>query len=78
MQRRLELAGVILRRPFFLLLDEATTGLDSEAAELIGAVTGDVVQRGGAVLMVSHDRSDLSTRSDRTLSLQNGSLVEQK
>jgi heme exporter protein A len=76
MQRRAELARVILSRPALLLLDEPHAGLDSGSAGLVDAVIDNVCDRGGAAVVVSHDRSRLDAAVDRVLDLREGSLVE--
>lgn len=75
MKRRLELAALILRRPRLVLLDEATTGLDSAAVGLIGAILETTVERSGSAVMVSHDEPQLRATCDRILRLENGRLV---
>lgn len=59
MQRRAEIAQILLRDPSLLLLDEAASGLDRDAQGLIEALTRRVVSRGGAVVTVSHDPAHL-------------------
>lgn len=76
MQRRAELARVILSSPALLLLDEPHAGLDSGSADLVDAVIDDVRGRGGAAVVVSHDRARLDAAVDRVLDLREGSLVE--
>lgn len=76
MQRRAELARVILSAPALLLLDEPHAGLDSGSAGLVDAVIDDVCKRGGAAVVVSHDRARLDATVDRVLDLRAGSLLE--
>lgn len=74
MQRRVEIAHLLLRRPRLLLLDEAASGLDESARELVGALIQSVVGRGGAAVVVSHDRSHLNDLCDEILALSGGRL----
>ncbi len=74
MQRRIEVAHLLLTRPKLVLLDEATSGLDSSARELIGALTDRVVGDGGGVVTVSHDQARLADSCDNTMSLIEGRL----
>ena len=76
MQRRAELARVILSTPALLLLDEPHAGLDSGSAGLVDAIIKDVCERGGAAVVVSHDRARLDAAVDRVLDLREGSLHE--
>jgi len=70
MKRRLEIAHVLLIRPRLLLLDEAASGLDEAARELVAAMLRSVRDRGGAAVMVSHDRIHLSAHCDTLLALR--------
>lgn len=76
MQRRAELARVILSTPALLLLDEPHAGLDSDSAGLVDAIIDDVCARGGAAVVVSHDRARLDAAVDRVLDLREGGLRE--
>lgn len=59
MQRRVEIAHMLLRQPELLLLDEAASGLDADASGLIDALTRRITSSGGAVVTVSHDPAHL-------------------
>jgi len=74
MKRRIEVAHLLLRKPQLLLLDEAVSGLDSSATELVDALVGSVSDRGGATVMVSHDRAYLEANCQRTMHLATGRL----
>lgn len=74
MQRRVEIAHLLLRRPRLLLLDEAASGLDESAQDLIGALIASVRERDGGAVLVSHDRTHLAGLCDRVLSLEAGRL----
>lgn len=55
MQQRLAIARAILHDPPVLLLDEPYTGLDQDAANILGEVLQDVATRGRTVLMTTHN-----------------------
>lgn len=74
MRRRLEIAHLLLSRPQLLLLDEAASGLDEAARDLISALVDSIRARNGGCLVVSHDRSQLETLTDRVLTIANGTL----
>lgn len=74
MQRRIEVARLLMTKPTLLLLDEAFSGLDSEAQDLIGALIGRTASTGGAVVIVSHDAAHLTAHADRVLTLASGRL----
>jgi heme exporter protein A len=74
MKRRVEIAHLLLTKPQLLLLDEAASGLDASARDLIDALVRSVCDRGGGCLMVSHDRAQLTDLCVRVASLSNGRL----
>ncbi|MGH8935622.1 MAG: heme ABC exporter ATP-binding protein CcmA [Acidimicrobiia bacterium] len=76
MQRRAELARLLLTEPDLLLLDEPHAGLDRAAAGLVEALAEATRRRGGAVVLVSHDTGRLAPLVDRLLELVGGKLVE--
>lgn len=75
MQRRLDLARLLMQQPELILLDEAHAGLDEAAEEIVDEVIRRARQRGGAVVLVSHDAERLSERADRVERLELGSLT---
>lgn len=74
MARRAEFARELMREPDLLLLDEPHTALDSAAVELVGHITDGVTGRGGAVVVVSHDRVRVAPMVNRTLQLTGGTV----
>ena len=74
MRRRIEIAHLLLTRPMLLLLDEAASGLDDSARDLVGALVRSVCGRGGGCLVVSHDRTQLESLTSRVMSLAGGRL----
>ena len=74
MLRRTEAARLLITRPRLLLLDEAFSGLDSDAQELIDALIARTTEKGGAVVMVSHDAGHLADRAGRVLRISAGRL----
>lgn len=75
MRRRVEIAHLLLTRPRLLLLDEASSGLDESARDLISALLRSVLERGGAAIVVSHDRGYLADLCGWTITLESGRLV---
>lgn len=59
MRRRADLARLLLYQPDLLLLDEPYAGLDTGAAAIVGALIERTTTRGGAAVVVSHDRNRL-------------------
>jgi ABC-type multidrug transport system ATPase subunit len=74
MLRRTEAARLLITKPKVLLLDEAFSGLDVNAQDLIDALISRTTGNGGAVVMVSHDAAHLAKRSDRVMALAAGRL----
>lgn len=74
MQRRIEVAHLLLTNPRLVLLDEATSGLDESARDLISALAERTAENGGGVVMVSHDRDQLRLACHRTMGLSSGRL----
>lgn len=74
MKRRVEIAHLLLTRPRLLLLDEAASGLDTSARDLIEALVHSVRERGGAVVVVSHDQAQLASLCDRAATIAAGRL----
>ena len=74
MLRRTEAARLLITKPSILLLDEAFSGLDIEAQDLIDALISRTTDNGGVVVMVSHDATHLAERSGRVLALAAGRL----
>jgi len=72
MQRRVEFARELMRSPRVLLLDEPHTALDPTAVELVGHVVRSVLDGGGAVVMVSHDRDRVDRLVQRSVALRDG------
>lgn len=74
MLRRTEVGRLLITQPHLLLLDEAFSGLDFPAQELIDALISRATGSGGSVVMVSHDASQLSERANRMMMLSAGRL----
>jgi heme exporter protein A len=75
MQRRAEFARILMTMPEILLLDEPHSSLDSDAIDLVDALVERTVVRGGAAVLVSHDRSRVAAVANRFVGLTRGTLV---
>lgn len=73
-RQRTLLAQGLARGADLLALDEPTTGLDAESAELIRVAMGDEAARGAAVLAVTHDVVLLDA-AHRVVRLEGGRVV---
>lgn len=65
MQRRVDLARLLMTEPQLVLLDEAHAGLDDDAEAIIDEVLRRTRERGGGAVLVSHDARRLGERTDR-------------
>lgn len=75
-QQRVAVARAVAASPSLLIADEPTSHQDVERAELVMSLLRSVAERGGAVLMTSHDPRVVS-QCDRSLTLRNGRIVEE-
>lgn len=70
-QMRIALAKLLLKEPSVLLLDEPTNHLDIETVQWLEQW---LRSYGGAVVLISHDRSMLDNLTNRTLAFENGQV----
>lgn len=75
MQRRVDLARLLMLEPDLVLLDEAHAGLDRDAEVIIDALLERVRHRGGGGLLVSHDGERLARQVDRVVRIEAGATV---
>ena len=75
MQRRVDLARLLMTEPDLVLLDEAHAGLDEPAQEIIDEIVHRTRRRGGAAVLVSHDVDRLAERADRVERIELGGLL---
>lgn len=74
MQRRAEFARELMLEPDLLLLDEPHSALDAGATDLVGHLIAEVKSRGGACVVVTHDRARVEALVDRSVVISSGSL----
>lgn len=75
MQQRLSLARSILHEPSILLLDEPYSGLDQEAARMLGDLLGAVREETRTVVMTTHNLERGLSLSDRICVLAKGRVA---
>ncbi len=68
-QQRVAFARAVMRRPSLLILDEATSSLDSHSAMLIDKAVLKMRDSGVAILIISHKESDI-TIADKVIDLK--------
>ncbi|MEM6915264.1 MAG: ABC-F family ATP-binding cassette domain-containing protein [Verrucomicrobiota bacterium] len=72
-QMRIAMAKLLLREPSVLLLDEPTNHLDIETVQWLEQWLRGY---GGAMILISHDRSMLDNLTNRTLAFENGGVEQ--
>ncbi|MDZ4058814.1 MAG: ABC transporter ATP-binding protein, partial [Bacteroidales bacterium] len=68
-QQRIAFARAVIRGPSLLILDEATSSLDSHSANIIDKIVVKLREKGVAILIISHKDSDLQI-ADKVIELK--------
>lgn len=74
MRMRLNLAMAILHNPSLVILDEPTNGLDPEAVFRLRKEIEQIRQEGSAVLISSHQLSEVEKIADRIVAIADGTV----
>ena len=75
-RQRVAIARALVNKPKFILADEPTGNLDSEATENIMQLLHNVNQSGTTVIMVTHDIE--TTKDTRILKIKDGAIEDSK
>ena len=74
--RRVFLARALCGSPELLLLDEPCAGLDIESHKILFGVLEKIISKGCAVIMVTHDDSDLKgIKNSRVIKISEGKIL---
>jgi len=73
-KQRLALAGVLIREPGVLILDEPTTGIDADNRKRLGDILRELLKDGTAILLITHDISFAEAYCGSRLTLDGGVL----
>jgi subfamily B ATP-binding cassette protein MsbA len=74
-RQRIAIARVFLKNPAVVILDEATSSLDSESEHLVEAALGELLH-GRTTIIIAHRLSTVR-RADRVVVLDQGRIVEE-
>ena len=74
-RQRLAFALALVGRPEVLILDEPTAGMDPEARAVVRAIVAEQRMAGVAILLTSHDLTDVERLADRIVVLVGGRVV---
>ena len=75
-QQRVSLARAFANRPQILFADEPTGNLDEETSEKVEKLLFELNQEAGTTLVVVTHDPDLAARTQRTIRLKGGLVVE--
>jgi ABC-type multidrug transport system ATPase subunit len=74
MRQRVNIAAALICEPSVLLLDEAFSSLDAQAARDLRGILSDMKARGTAMIVVSHDTDDFMDLCERALLLPDATV----
>lgn len=77
MRQRLGIAHALIGRPRLLVLDEPSNGLDPEGMRWLDGLLRDFADRGGAVLVSTHQLAAAERMADRVVAISRGRVVEE-
>lgn len=75
MCQRLNLARALMQKPSLLLLDEPSTGLDTDSRQFLHKELRALRSSGSCIVLISHDLAEDGPLADRTLRLEAGKLA---
>jgi polar amino acid transport system ATP-binding protein len=73
-KQRVALAGILLRNPSVLVLDEPTTGLDEKSRIFLGECISELTASGIAALVITHDAEFARKHCCVEIRMENGRL----
>lgn len=75
-RQRIAIARALYKNPEILILDEATSSLDTDSEQVIQATLNELKRTGKTLIVIAHRLSTIA-HSDTILVLRNGQLIEQ-
>jgi iron complex transport system ATP-binding protein len=73
--RRVLVARALVHDPDMLLLDEPYTSLDIRARHIFGECVRDLAARGHAIVLVTHELSEIAPEIERVILVKDGSIL---
>lgn len=74
-KQRLALAGILINEPTYLILDEPTTGLDSERKKHLYTILTGLHKKGVGMAIISHDEEFIDKLATRFIEVSGGEVV---
>ncbi len=74
--QRVALAGIFMRDPDYVILDEPTTGLDEARKSGFGHILEDILNRGVGVMVISHDQAFVGKHAHRVIEIKGGKVAD--
>lgn len=75
-KQRLAIARALYRNPEVLILDEATSSLDSESESFVQSTINSLLDQGKTIVVIAHRLSTVMN-ADKIVVLENGKLIEE-
>jgi energy-coupling factor transport system ATP-binding protein len=75
-KQRLAIAGILVVRPRYLILDEPTTGLDPVRREVLISILRKLLDEEIGITVITHDSRFISDFSGRLLKIDEGRIIE--
>ena len=74
-KKLIAIAGVLITKPSFLILDEALAGLDHSSSKSLLKILSVLNKEGTTIIMVSHNIDILSEHAKRLLIVEEGKII---
>ena len=74
-KKLIAIAGVLITRPAFLILDEPLAGLDGQSSRTLLKILSRFNKEGTAIIMVSHNIDILAEHAKRLLFMEDGKII---
>ncbi|MDO4987924.1 MAG: ATP-binding cassette domain-containing protein [Synergistes sp.] len=74
-KRKIAIASAISHRPSYLILDEASAGLDRDSAAQLRKMIHSFAADGKGIMIITHDPEEALTLSDKILILEEGKNI---